>query len=93
VIKRRERIAEIFASNLVKARREAGMTQAELGRRTGLHRTEISYLEHAKRMPRLDTLVKLCDSLEVEPGQLLDGILWLWDQQRFLSIPGSAGGD
>jgi transcriptional regulator with XRE-family HTH domain len=85
VIRRRERIAEIFARNLLRERHRAGMTQAELGRRTGLHRTEVSYLEHAKRIPRLETLVKLCDSLEVDPGQLLDGINWLWDQQRFAS--------
>lgn len=81
--KQRDQIAERFAFNLFRERQRVGMTQAELARRTGLHRTEVSYLERCHRIPRLDTLVKLCDSLEIEPGQLLEGINWLWADQEF----------
>jgi transcriptional regulator with XRE-family HTH domain len=89
----RETVAERFAANLFKHRRQAGLTQQELADRTGLHRTEIGYLEGRKRLPRIDTFLKLCDSLEARPDQLLDGVDWLWDQQRFISIPRSASGD
>jgi len=80
----REQVAEGFARNLFKHRRRAGLTQQELADRTGLHRTEISLLETCRRIPRIDTLIKVCDSLGVTPDQLLEEVEWLWDQQRFL---------
>jgi transcriptional regulator with XRE-family HTH domain len=57
-------LKERFSANLKRARHRAGLSQEELGLMTELHRTEISYLENAKRMPRLDTLVKLTSALE-----------------------------
>jgi len=88
----REEVAEGFASNLFKHRRRAGLTQQELAERTGLHRTEIGLLETRRRIPRIDTFLKICDSLEVRPDQLLEGVEWLWGQQRFWSVPSSMGG-
>lgn len=40
------------------------------------HRTEISLLEHGRRLARIDTVVKLGGGLGVEPCVLLDGIVW-----------------
>lgn len=80
----REQFAERFAFNLFKARRQAGLTQEELAKRTGLHRTEIGLLEHCRRLPRLDTFVKLCGALEVEPDQLLEGVDWHFGKQKFV---------
>jgi transcriptional regulator with XRE-family HTH domain len=84
-VSERERIAECFAGNLLKLRRQAGLSQEELARRAGLHRTEVSYLETCRRIPRIDTLVKVGDSLDARPDQLLEEVEWLWDQQRFLT--------
>ncbi|HET7508685.1 MAG TPA: helix-turn-helix transcriptional regulator [Solirubrobacterales bacterium] len=68
---------ERFSANLRRARSKAGITQEELGALTELHRTEISLLENGKRMPRLDTLVKLVCALECRSDDLIEGLAWL----------------
>ena len=65
---------EQFASNLRSERERRGLSQEELGRACGLHRTEISLLERAGREPRLSTIVKVARALHVPPASLLDGI-------------------
>jgi DNA-binding XRE family transcriptional regulator len=65
-----------FGANLVRERRTAGLSQEALGLLASLHRTEIGLLEHGRRTPRIDTLVKLADSLGAELDALLDGIGW-----------------
>lgn len=69
--------AEQFGRNLWRARRRAGHSQEALGVLTSLHRTEIGLLERGERMPRVDTLMKLADALEVRMETLLAGIEWL----------------
>lgn len=63
-----------FASNLRSARLRAGLSQEALGERAELHRTEVSLLERAGRDPRLATIVRLADALEIRAQDLLDGI-------------------
>jgi transcriptional regulator with XRE-family HTH domain len=65
---------EQFAANLRAARQRAGLSQEELGYRSGLHRTEVSLLERAGREPRLTTLVRLARPLGIKPIALLKGI-------------------
>ncbi len=72
----RNPVAARFAENMHRCRTEAGLSQEEVGYRSSLHRTEISLLECASRVPRIDTVVKNAGALEVEPGALLDGIGW-----------------
>jgi transcriptional regulator with XRE-family HTH domain len=69
-------VASLFAANLVRCRKRAGMSQEELGWGASLHRTEISQLERGLRVARIDTLVKLAGTLRVSPGELLEGIEW-----------------
>lgn len=69
-------IAKRFADNLAAARRQADLSQEELGVRASLHRTEISQLERGLRVARIDTLVKLAGGLGVEADRLLVGIDW-----------------
>lgn len=83
----RERVAE----NLRIARKHADLSQEEVGVRASLHRTEISLLERATRLPRVDTLVKLAGALGVEPGELLNGIAWEPGETRPGSFKPSAG--
>jgi transcriptional regulator with XRE-family HTH domain len=59
-------LARCLAENLLIIRRRAGLS----------HRTEIGNLERGVRLARIDTLAKLCGSLEVEPGELMAGINW-----------------
>ncbi len=65
-----------FAENLIRCRREAGLSQEELAMRASLNRTQISLLENSQRTPRIDTVVKVAGALGVEPGELLRGMRW-----------------
>lgn len=76
---------ERFATNLREARLTASLSQEELGRRCGLHRTELSLLERGGREPRLGTLIKLSSALGVSPESLCAGIRWDEQRQRFRS--------
>jgi transcriptional regulator with XRE-family HTH domain len=69
-------LATRFGENLAQHRDRAGISQEELGFRADLHRTEIGMLERGIRLPRIDTLLKLAGALEIEPGELLDGMGW-----------------
>jgi transcriptional regulator with XRE-family HTH domain len=69
-------ISERFAANLAREREAVGLSQEELAGRADIHRTQVSLIEGGKRMPRLDTLVKLAGALDVPPAKLLDGISW-----------------
>jgi len=74
---------ERFAANLRRARTKASLSQEELGKRTELHRTEISLLERAGREPRLATLLKLAGALETTPAELCEGMGWNPSRRRF----------
>jgi transcriptional regulator with XRE-family HTH domain len=69
-------VAAQFGDNLIRCRKLADMSQDELSVRASVHRTEISQLERGLRVARIDTLAKLAGSLEVEPSELLTGIVW-----------------
>ncbi|HYJ22596.1 MAG TPA: helix-turn-helix transcriptional regulator [Solirubrobacterales bacterium] len=69
-------IAERFGANLVRERKRAGLSQEEVSERADLHRTEIGYLERGIRLPRLDTILKLAGGLEIQPSDLLVGMVW-----------------
>jgi transcriptional regulator with XRE-family HTH domain len=66
-----------FGENLHFFRKRLRLSQEELAFRAGLHRTEIGFLENGKRMARIDTLVKLAYSVEVPPGDLVRGLVWV----------------
>lgn len=69
-------VADRFAQNLILVRERAGLSQEEVALRASLHRTEVSQLERALRIARIDTLAKLAGALEVPTSCLLDGIVW-----------------
>lgn len=69
-------VSQRFGQNLARCRRQAGLSQEELGLRSSLHRTAIGLLERGARMPRIDTLIKLAVALDIDPADLLEGIAW-----------------
>ena len=71
--------ARHFGQNLAERRRQVGLSQDATAERAGLHRTEVALIETGRRLPRLDTLVKLAGALEVEPCALLTGMVWKLD--------------
>jgi transcriptional regulator with XRE-family HTH domain len=76
----KQSIAGAFGANLRVVRQDALVTQEALSHLSGLHRTEIGLLERGKRMPRLDTILRLAGALATDPGELLRGI--------YVQIPG-----
>lgn len=48
---------------MIKARREAGLTQKELAERTGLQQSNISRIENGNGNPSLETLNKIAQGL------------------------------
>ncbi len=69
-------LVERFGRTVFRCRREACLSQEQLAARAGLHRTEIGLIENGRRVPRLDTMVRLIGSLSVRPEELLAGIVW-----------------
>ena len=70
-------VAHRFGENLRRVRRQTDISQEEVSFRAGLHRTEVGLLERGARVPRIDTLMKLCAALGVRIDcALLDGIAW-----------------
>lgn len=59
-------IAGPFGDNLARERKAAGFSQEELSIRASLHRTEVSQLERGVQVSRIDTLIKLAASLEID---------------------------
>jgi transcriptional regulator with XRE-family HTH domain len=71
-----------FGQNLARLRERAGLSQEGAADRAGLHRTHVAMIEAGKRLPRLDTIVKLGGALEVEPCALLSGMAWELDPPK-----------
>jgi transcriptional regulator with XRE-family HTH domain len=69
-------VAQQFGDNLARIRKRADMSQETLAWGASLHRTEISHLERGLRVARVDTVAKLAGALEVDPGELFQGIKW-----------------
>jgi transcriptional regulator with XRE-family HTH domain len=76
-------IAQRFGENLARCRKRAAMSQEETSVRASLHRTEISQLERGLRLARVDTVAKLAGALEINPGDLFDGIVWRPGETRY----------
>jgi len=69
--------AEQLGRNLRRARRRAGYAHEALGVVCWVRRSEVGLLEKGGRLPRVDTLMKLADALEVRVESLLEGIEWI----------------
>lgn len=60
-----------FGDRVRAVRTERDLSQEELARRSGLHRTAISFIERAERSATLETVEKLARALRVEPADLM----------------------
>lgn len=60
-----------LARNLLRIRREAGISQEELADRAGLHRTYVGHLERSQRNPSLENVERVALVLEVDVCDLL----------------------
>jgi transcriptional regulator with XRE-family HTH domain len=64
-------VAGDLGKNLLRARKRAGLTQEEVAERSGVHATEVSRIEAGKRDPRISTMERLAEAVEVSPSDLL----------------------
>lgn len=71
-----DHVARAFGQALHEARVKTALSQEELAHRSDVHRTQISQLELGKRLPRLDTLIKIAGALGVEPCALVTDVRW-----------------
>jgi transcriptional regulator with XRE-family HTH domain len=69
-------VAGQLGANLAYCRKQAKLSQEELAVMASLHRTAVGQIERGERVCRVDTLVKLAGSLDISPGDLLDGMGW-----------------
>lgn len=69
--------AEVFAARMRMARAKAGISQEEWAMRAEVHRTQISLIETEKRIPRVDTFVRLTGAVETTPDEVLGPIRWV----------------
>jgi len=62
---------ERLGARLRELRLEAGLTQAELARRTGIHRPNIARVEAGRHTPSLETLARLATAIGVPTTRVL----------------------
>jgi len=60
----------LVISRLRKEREKAGLSQLELALRADISQNMINYIETGKRTPSLDTLLKICHALNINPAVL-----------------------
>ncbi|WP_082077528.1 helix-turn-helix transcriptional regulator [Bradyrhizobium sp. LTSPM299] len=62
---------QVFATNLIRARRAKGLSQETLAYEADVNRTYISKLEKGATYVGLEIIVRLSNVLEVEPADFL----------------------
>ena len=65
-------IKRSLAKVLEDQRTKRGISKKELAEKSGLHRNEISYLERGKRVPTLETVIKIADGLDMEANEFMN---------------------
>lgn len=65
---------EAFAARLAHLRQRQGLSMRALAERAGMHSSEISRLENVQRDPRLSTMVRLAQALDIPLAGLLLGL-------------------
>ena len=64
-----------IGENIRKARKAAGMTQEELGKKIGISQQAVGNYESGRRKPKIKTLLRLSNGLNVSVAELLAGIV------------------
>ncbi len=62
-----------FAQRLRQLRKDRELTQAELGKRAGVHNVNLSRYERGLSEPSAETLKRLAEALDVSVGYLVEG--------------------
>jgi len=65
---------EALGKRIAKVRKEKGITQERIAERTGFTVISIGYIEQGRRSPRIATLHKIADALDVPIAELFKGL-------------------
>jgi transcriptional regulator with XRE-family HTH domain len=77
---------ERLGRNLRRRREELGISQEELSLRAELSLTAVYPVELGRRVPKVDTFIRLVGALETTPSELATGIAWMPAER--LATPG-----
>jgi transcriptional regulator with XRE-family HTH domain len=69
-----DRASKAFGRRVRELRTREGLSQDGLAHSSGIHLTSIGRIERGGREPRLTTILKLAEGLEVEPGELTNNL-------------------
>lgn len=61
----------VFGERVRERRLELGLSQEAAAVRCGIHWTQLGKVERGQRSLRLETIVKIADGLDVDPGELV----------------------
>lgn len=65
--------ARLLGRRVTELRLAKGVTQAEVGRRTGIQRVNIARIENGRRhVPTLDSLVRIARALDVKVSDIVE---------------------
>lgn len=68
----RSRYAVLFGVALRRAREAKAMSQERLASASDLSQPYLSLVERGENSPTIDVVFRLCEALDVSPGELLD---------------------
>ncbi len=69
-----KRASAAFGWRLRELRNRQELSQDALAQAADIHSTAIGRMERGAREPRLSTILRLADALDVRPGELLDDL-------------------
>jgi transcriptional regulator with XRE-family HTH domain len=64
----------VFGERVRSRRQELGLSQESAAVRCGIHWTQLGKVERGQRSLRLETIVKIADGLDIDPGVLVSGL-------------------
>jgi transcriptional regulator with XRE-family HTH domain len=64
-----------FAKRLRKAIKQRGISQRKLARDSGLGHADVNQYAQGKKLPSVPSLLRLAKTLELLPGDLLNGLV------------------
>lgn len=75
-----------FASELIKARSDLGLTQSQLSAKSGVSISAIKAYESGRNMPGTRELRELCIALQISPNKLLFGVESPYEVRSILDL-------
>ncbi len=64
----------LIGQRIAATRKTRGLTQGKLAEKADISNNYLSHIENSRSIPSLETLISICDALDVTPDHLLLGI-------------------